>query len=91
MPRDNRAFLEHSNGCPFEARAWLDDELVAVSSAAVRVEQPGARPMLCFPAGDVRGKVATGDEVLLASAPEGYVAFDHDHARVRVVLVDSVR
>jgi len=86
---DNRAFLAHSNGCPFEARAWLDDELVAVSPAAVRVEQPGERPMLCFPAGDVRGKVATGDEVLLASAPAGYVAFDHDHARVRVMLVDA--
>jgi acyl-CoA thioesterase II len=75
--------------CPFEARAWLDDELVAVSSAALQVEQPGGTPMLCFPAGDVRGELPAGDVVLLPAAPLGYVAFDHNHARVRVMLVDG--
>lgn len=89
MAGDNGVQLEHSNVCPFEARAWLDDQLVAVSSAAVRVQQPGAKPMLCFPAGDVRGEFSAGDEVLLASAPKGYVAFDPDHARVRIMLVDG--
>jgi len=75
--------------CHFEAQAWLDEKLVAVSSAAVRMERPGAAPILCFPAGDVRGELPDGDEVLLPSAPNGYVAFDSNSARVRVMLVDG--
>jgi acyl-CoA thioesterase II len=75
--------------CHFEARAWLDEELIAVSSAAVRMERPGATPILCFPAGDVRGELPDGDEALLPSAPSGYVAFDPSSARVRVMLVDG--
>jgi acyl-CoA thioesterase-2 len=83
--------VERSGVCPFEARAWVDEKLVAASSAALRVEQAEAAPMLCFPAVDVRGEVpAPGDEVLLASAPSGYVAFDHNHRRVRVMLVDGM-
>jgi acyl-CoA thioesterase-2 len=82
--------LAHSSVCPFEARAWLDDKLVAVSSAALRLERASGTPMLCFPAGDVREKLAAGDEVLLASAPRGYVAFDPNHARVRLMLVDAI-
>jgi acyl-CoA thioesterase II len=78
------------NLCPFEARAWLDDELVAVSAAAVQIEQPDGAPMLCFPAADVRAELAAIDEVLLRGAPKGYVAFDHGHTRVRVMLVDAV-
>jgi acyl-CoA thioesterase II len=82
--------LEPSGLCAFEARAWVDDKLVAVSSAALRVAQADAAPMLCFPVSDVRGEIAApSDEVLLASAPSGYVAFDHNHRRVRLMLVDG--
>lgn len=80
---------EYSSVCPFEARVWVDDTLVAVSSATVRVDQPGVPPILCFPASDVREELPADDEVLLSSAPEGYVAFDSNHARVRVMLVDG--
>jgi acyl-CoA thioesterase len=79
--------------CPFEARAWVDDELVAVSSSALRLDpvEGNGGPMLCFPAADVRPEIpTTGDGVLLASAPQGYVAFNHAHVRVRVALVDAV-
>jgi acyl-CoA thioesterase len=75
--------------CPFEARAWVDDKLIAVSSAALRVDRPGAIPMLCFPVTDVRGELPADDEVILSSAPKGYVAFDSNHARVRLMLVDG--
>jgi acyl-CoA thioesterase len=90
MAGDDRIQLEHANVCPFEARAWLGDKLVAVSTAALRVEQPGAAPMLCFPASDVRAELCAGDEVLLATAPQGYVAFDPNHERVRLMLVDGI-
>ena len=81
----------HSALCPFEARAWVDDQLVAVSHAALRVDQEGLSPVLCFPAADVRAEVpAPRDEVLLPSPPPGYVAFNHAHARVRVALVDAL-
>jgi acyl-CoA thioesterase-2 len=89
MAADSSVHIEHSSGCPFEVRAWLDDKLVAVSSAALRVEQPGATPMLCLPASDVRAELPLADEVLLAAAPPGYVAFDANHPRVRVMLVDG--
>ena len=83
--------VERSGVCLFEARAWVDDKLVAVSSAALRVEQPDGAPMLCFPAADVGGEVrAPSEAVFLATAPPGYVAFDHNHTRVRVMLVDAV-
>jgi acyl-CoA thioesterase len=83
--------VERFGVCTFEARAWVDDKLVAVSSAALRAEQASAGPMLCFPAGDLRGEIPPpSDEVLLPSAPPGYVAFDHNHGRVRVMLVDAV-
>ena len=81
----------HSAPCPFEARAWVDDELVAVSSAALRMDQGGASPMLCFPTADVRAEVpAPSDDVLLPSPPPGYVVFNHAHPRVRVALVDAI-
>jgi acyl-CoA thioesterase-2 len=76
-----------SSHCPYEARAWLGDTLVAQSSAALRIDAAGAAPMLCFPQADVRAELPP--EVLLASAPSGYVAFDQNHARVRVMLVDA--
>ena len=47
--------------------------------------------MLCFPRSDLRGGLPPpGDSVLLKAAPDGYVAFDTGHARVRVMLVDCV-
>lgn len=63
----------------------MDDQLVAVSSAALEA----AGPMLCFPERDLRGP-APDAALLLPAAPAGYVAFDHNHARVRVRLVDDL-
>src|SRR5580692_10811871 len=40
--------------CPFAVRAWWGDELVAESSAAVRVERPGRAPSLFLPSQDIR-------------------------------------
>jgi acyl-CoA thioesterase II len=40
--------------CPFRARAWWDGQLVADSTAAVRVEEAGQPPALYFPHSDVR-------------------------------------
>jgi acyl-CoA thioesterase len=90
MSGDNRSSVEHSRLCPFEARVWLDDKLVAVSSRALQVEQPDATPMLCFPSDDVRARLPLGADVLLPSAPRGYLAFDQNLARVRVMIVDGV-
>jgi acyl-CoA thioesterase-2 len=84
---DKHTGIAHSSVCPYEARAWLGEELVAVSSSALRVDAPGAAPVLCFPVGDLRAKPP--QEVLLSSVPNGYVAFDPNHARVRVMLVDA--
>lgn len=78
---------KHVTRCAYEARAWVDDELVAASSAALRVDAPGAAPVLCFPARDVLRELPR--ELLLASAPAGYVALDSSHARVRQMLVDA--
>ena len=87
----DRNAVEFVKPCPFEARAWVDDALVAVSSAALRVDRPGRAPMLCFPISDVRGELpAAGERVLLSSVPAGYVAFDTTHARVRVMLLDCI-
>jgi acyl-CoA thioesterase-2 len=69
-----------------EARAWVDNELVAVSSETLRIDLRGTQPVLCFPSQAVRGTLpATG---VLTSAPEGYVAFDTASDRVRVAIVD---
>ena len=40
--------------CPLPARAWWGDQLVAESTGAVRVEEPGRPPALYFPCPDVR-------------------------------------
>jgi acyl-CoA thioesterase len=77
-----------SKVCPFEARVWVDDELLAVSSAALQVE--GAQPLLCFPERDLRG-AAPDSALLLPAAAAGYVAFDHTNPRVRVRLVDDLQ
>ncbi|MBX6387865.1 MAG: thioesterase family protein [Frankia sp.] len=40
--------------CPFPARAWWGEQLVAETTAAVRVEAPEGPPQLYFPRRDVR-------------------------------------
>jgi len=80
-----------STPCRFEARAWLEDRLLAVSSKAVQVDRPGGAPMLCFPISDVRTELATlPDGILLAPVLDGFVAFDTKHPRVEVMLVDRL-
>ncbi|MEY4514168.1 MAG: hypothetical protein RLZZ450_6290 [Pseudomonadota bacterium] len=82
--------LGKSSVCPLEARACLDDQLVAVSTNAVRVDRPGTTPILCFPVGDVRTKVSPEAGLLIAGVPDGYVAFDTAHTKVQVTLLDRV-
>ena len=80
--------------CPLRARAWWGDELVAESTSAVRVEEPGREPALYFPLADVRLELfepEAGEATCPAprSGPgwlADYAAFDHD--RVRVELLD---
>jgi len=87
----DRISLDNATPCPFEARAWIDDKLVAVSSAALRVDRPGATPVLCFPVAHVNGKLPVpGDAVVLPVAPDGYVVFDTNHERVQVMLLDGI-
>jgi acyl-CoA thioesterase/uncharacterized protein (DUF427 family) len=45
--------IEHAP-CPYPARAWWGDRLVAQSTAAIRVTEPGRAPELYFPRADVR-------------------------------------
>ena len=77
------------NICPFEARAFLSDQLVVVSSKAVQAEQPDGTPVLCFPIEDVRAKLPEDSALYSPVAPKGYVAFAPNHAGVRVVLMDG--
>ncbi|HET6953654.1 MAG TPA: DUF427 domain-containing protein [Acidimicrobiales bacterium] len=51
-PGDDHPVAGHP--CPYRARAWWGDRLVAESTAAVRVEEADGPPLLCFPAADVR-------------------------------------
>jgi acyl-CoA thioesterase len=78
------------SSCPYLARAWVGDELVAETRAALRVDVVGAAPLLCFPLADVRGDVGAGLVRDLGGDGRvaGHVAFDAD--RVRVELVDGV-
>ncbi|MDD9967235.1 MAG: hypothetical protein OXR73_13460, partial [Myxococcales bacterium] len=43
-----------SNLLPFEARAYVDEKLVALSEATVRVDEPDEIPQLLFPKSDLR-------------------------------------
>jgi acyl-CoA thioesterase len=72
--------------CPYRARAWWDDELVAESTRAVRVDVPGQEPELRFPVADVRRDVE--GVFRRVDAPADHVAVDHHRARVE--LVDAV-
>jgi acyl-CoA thioesterase II len=42
------------SNCPYPARAWWGEQLVAESAATLRVEEAGRRPQLYFPRSDVR-------------------------------------
>jgi acyl-CoA thioesterase-2 len=48
--------------CPLPARAWWGEQLVAETTGAVRVEEPGAPPALYFPRADVRLDLFRDDE-----------------------------
>ncbi|WP_307838635.1 MULTISPECIES: DUF427 domain-containing protein [unclassified Frankia] len=50
---DSAQAIEHVP-CRYRARAWWDGRLVAESTAAVRVSEPGRSPELYFPTADVR-------------------------------------
>jgi acyl-CoA thioesterase II len=79
-----------SRPCPFRARAWWGGQVVAESTAAVRVEEAGQPPALYFPLADVRLDLCAdivGPTSEGAGTLAGLVAFDHD--RVRVELVDA--
>ncbi|MGZ4708000.1 MAG: acyl-CoA thioesterase domain-containing protein [Acidimicrobiales bacterium] len=47
--------------CPYLARAWWGDLLLAESTAAIRVEEEGQSPVLCFPCHDVRLELFADD------------------------------
>jgi acyl-CoA thioesterase len=70
----------------FEARAWVNDRLVATSSGALEVARPDGTSVLCFPVADVKGEPPA---VAVPSVPEGYVAFDPGRDGVRLTLVDD--
>jgi acyl-CoA thioesterase-2 len=54
--------------CPFTVRAWWGDELVAESSAAVRVERAGRAPSLFLPVQDIRLEAFHQEEEVLDRA-----------------------
>lgn len=60
--------------CPYRARAWWGDRLVADSTAAVRLEDGDAGPLLCFPVADV----VPGALEALASEADGEGVADGD-------------
>jgi len=57
--------------CPYRARAWCGDLLIADSIQAVRVEQPGQEPELYFPLADVRMAHIRDEGREGASRPQG--------------------
>jgi acyl-CoA thioesterase II len=77
--------------CPWTARARWRDDVVAETTRALRVDEPGAAPVLWFPRDDVRSATLTGDEVVWVDGDgdlAGFVAFDQE--RVGIELVDGV-
>ncbi len=75
--------------CPYRARAWRDDRLVADSTSALRDEGADRAPVLWFPVADVHGDLLDDGAALTRGAGEldGFVAFDAE--RVRIELVNS--
>ena len=64
---------DHEHGvvgqpCPLRSRAWWDGQLVAESTAAIRLEETGQPPTLLFPCSDVRFDLF-GDEGREATCP----------------------
>jgi len=85
--------------CPYRARAWWGDVLLADTTGAVRIDRPDAAPLLCFPLADVRVEhlPTVGDRAVgwtFADPPPGAPGLrDHtvfDHEVVRVELVDTL-
>lgn len=88
--------MPDSRACPYRARAWWGDVLLADTVRAVRVDRPDAAPLLCFPVADVRAEhVPTIDGRAVAwtfaeppaDAPQlrDHTVFDHDVTRVELV------
>ncbi len=85
--------------CGYRATAWLGETEVASSSAALRVDEPGAAPTLYFPVDDVHFErlssagdgpvVRVVDHLAGPLAPlSGKAVFDGE--RVRLELLDTV-
>lgn len=78
----------------YRALAWSEQQLVADSLAAVRVDEPGQAPVLWFPRMDVclqRDGTGTDSKYILSQGTAellGYVALDPD--RMRFELIDTV-
>ena len=77
--------LTHAR-CPYTARAWWADQLLAESAGTVRVDQPGRAPTLWFPLADVRlDRLPANGLPRLIEAPPGLAAvadmasFDDEH------------
>jgi acyl-CoA thioesterase len=77
---------------PYRASAWWDGRIVAQSDRCLRVEAPGALPVLYFPLADIdlEGSVGSSDCVL-PPEPLSELA-DHaafDQTRVRIEVIDE--
>ena len=76
---------------PYRARAWHDGELVADTTAAVRVDQADGPPALWFPVADVHqdalptGAVWQDAPGAATAALDGHVAIDHEVVRIELV------
>jgi acyl-CoA thioesterase/uncharacterized protein (DUF427 family) len=75
--------------CPLPARAWLGDALLAESTGATVVEEPGRPPLLAFPAGEVRfDLLADSGEVAACAAKGPARRWDADGGPVAWVFAD---
>ena len=76
---------------PYPAQASVDGKLIADSAAAVRVDRPGAAPLLWFPRADVEAATLDTLDADAWQAGDGdladHVAFDFE--RVDLSLVDA--
>ena len=83
--------------CPYRARAWRGDALVAESGACLSLERDGEPSVLWFPTADIESGRLVGDDpelltVLADPPPElerlrGHGSFDQE--RVHVELIDE--
>lgn len=79
-----------ASGHPVCAQAWMNGSLIAESDAAMTLEDGTHPARLCFPRSDVRAGPDALLELTSAGAPEGYVAFDSDHERLRLQIADDL-